>query len=83
MKTEEQIANLVNGHALDQFLTEYPDDMSYEDVILALRSDDAWALLDKGILIWSKFEDESAPEVADHIGNARWALNELVESILE
>ena len=57
MSIEEQAENF----ALMQWLSDYPSDMSYDEIIEAIRADE-W--LDKEIYVWELIENETPDEIA-------------------
>lgn len=62
----------VEKAAISQFLTDYPTDVSLEDVQkLILDGDDS-------IIIWQKFEDEDPKNLVDMINDMVYELRELV-----
>jgi len=50
--------------ALSIFLSDYPDDMSYDE-IMDLMASDTWAV--DGITVWEPFENNTLDQVADFI----------------
>lgn len=50
--------------ALSIFLSDYPDDMSYDD-IMDLMASDTWSV--DGITVWEPFENNTLEQVADFI----------------
>jgi hypothetical protein len=56
--------------ALNQWLSDYPADMTYNEIISQIESDD---YLDHDIVIWEPIEDYSGEEIAEIIHDTRRA----------
>ena len=65
--TNEEIQTKAENIALANFLSNSPDNMSYDEVIEALLNDSDNDLIDKDIYIWSPFEHFPASDVARYI----------------
>jgi len=70
--------------ALNQWLSEHPDTMSYDAILQALRSD-GFDWRETGIYPWELVEDEANEYIADLIEDTRKAFessaNDLVHGI--
>ena len=66
----KQIPHLTYGEqfALDEWLSHYPDDMSYADILKLLMEED-WSHED--ISVWVVVEDYPLSQVAEFIDNTR------------
>ena len=56
--------------ALDQWLSDYPDDLSYDDIIAKLEHGDSDWRVD-GIVYWEVVEHFMAEQVAEFIDDTR------------
>ena len=63
----KQIPHLTYGEqfALDEWLSHYPENMSYEDILDALTSED------ESITVWAAMKDHPLSHVAEFIDNTR------------
>jgi hypothetical protein len=64
MKLSEQFA-------LNQWLSDYPDDMTYEEIITALKVDNQWMVDD--ITVWYLVENNTTDQVAMFIEDTKEA----------
>ena len=64
MKASEQFA-------LNQWLSEYPDDMTYEEISTALKVDNQWMVDD--ITVWYLVENNTTDQVAMFIEDTKEA----------
>ena len=64
MKASEQFA-------LNQWLSDYPDDMTYEEIITALKVDNQWMVDD--ITVWYLVENNTTDQVAMFIEDTKEA----------
>jgi len=71
MKTSEKFA-------LNEWLSEYPDDMSYGE-ILELMSTDEWTIDE--ITVWEVVENYTLDQVSDFIENTRMHFGRVTEEI--
>ena len=71
MKTSERFA-------LNEWLSEYPDDMSYGE-ILELMSTDEWTIDE--ITVWEVVENYTLDQVSDFIENTRMHFERVTEEI--
>jgi len=56
--------------ALDQWLTDYPDDMSYADVLACMREpDNVWTC--ENITVWQTVENFTLDQVAEFIDDTK------------
>jgi hypothetical protein len=62
MKLSEQFA-------LNQWLSDYPDDMTYEEIITALKVDNQWMVDD--ITVWYLVENNTTDQVAMFIEDTK------------
>ena len=63
MKTSEHFA-------LDQWLCEYPDDLTYQEVLAIMRTpENTWSC--EEISVWEVVEDCTLDQVADFIENTK------------
>jgi len=69
MKTSERFA-------LNEWLSDYPDDMSYGE-ILELMSTDDWTIDD--ITVWEVVENFTLDQVSDFIENTRMHFERVTE----
>lgn len=65
--TEEQIKEKAEFIALGTFLSAWPNDLGYNDVMDLMTLHDAYDLADKGIDIWQPFENHSPEDVTGYI----------------
>ena len=71
MKTSERFA-------LNEWLSEYPDDMSYGE-ILELMSTDEWTIDE--ITVWEVVENYTLDQVSDFIENTRMHFERVTEEV--
>jgi len=71
MKTSERFA-------LNEWLSEYPDDMSYGE-ILELMSTDDWTIDE--ITVWEVVENFTLDQVSDFIENTRMHFERVTEEM--
>lgn len=64
MKLSEQFA-------LNQWLSDYPDEMTYEEIITALKVDNQWMVDD--ITVWYLVENNTTDQVAMFIEDTKEA----------
>jgi hypothetical protein len=57
--------------ALNQWLSDYPADMSYDDIIERLSVPNQW--MAKDLPVWSLVENNTTDQVADFIENTKRA----------
>jgi hypothetical protein len=55
--------------ALDEWLTEYPDDMTYDEIIALLNVENQWMVDD--ISVWYLVENNMTDQVAIFIGDTK------------
>jgi hypothetical protein len=67
--------------ALMEWLTEFPDDKTYDEIILMLRGDESeWTHPD--IDVWEVVENHTLDQVADMIENTRMHFESIVDDDL-
>jgi len=66
--------------ALNQWLSDYPVDWTYEQIIESIRSDDYDY---DDILIWELIEDETCYRVVELIEQTKWAFERTVQTLFE
>jgi len=71
MKTSERFA-------LNEWLSDYPDDLEYYD-ILEMMSQDDWSV--DGITVWEVVENYTLDQVSDFIENTRMHFERVTEEI--
>jgi len=71
MKTSERFA-------LNEWLSEYPDDLSYGE-ILELMSVDDWTVDE--ITVWEVVENYTLDQVSDFIENTRMHFERVIEEV--
>jgi len=71
MKTSEKFA-------LNEWLSDYPDDLEYYD-ILELMSQDDWSV--DGITVWEVVENFTLDQVSDFIENTRMHFERVTEEV--
>jgi hypothetical protein len=71
MKTSERFA-------LNEWLSDYPDDMSYGE-ILELMSTDDWTIDE--ITVWEVVENFTLDQVSDFIENTRMHFERVIEEV--
>lgn len=81
--TERELEAKAEQHALGQFLSEYPENMDYDEIIERLSTgtlddEDGNTL----ILIWEPFENRDPSTVAEDIENCKETTFELIKEIL-
>jgi hypothetical protein len=72
MKTSEKFA-------LNEWLSDYPDDLEYYD-ILELMSQDDWSV--DGITVWEVVENFTLDQVSDFIENTRMHFERVTEEVI-
>ena len=65
--TKEQIKEKAEFIALGTFLSSWPDNLSFDEVLESMERLGVYDLDDDGISIWQPFEDYPPNEVSDHI----------------
>lgn len=55
--------------ALNEWLTDYPDDMTYDEIIALLNVDNQWMV--DGITVWYLVENNTTDQVAIFIGDTK------------
>jgi hypothetical protein len=65
--------------ALNQWLSDYPADMTYNEIINQIESDD---YLDHDIVVWEPIEDYSGEEIAEMIEDTRRAFERHAAALL-
>lgn len=76
--TEEQKIKMAERHALDHFLSDYPHEKEYDDIIDQISEGNM-----DDILIWEPFENHDPGIVAGWIENLKDATIVLIENVLE
>ena len=71
MKTSERFA-------LNEWLSDYPDDLEYYD-ILEMMSQDDWSV--DGISVWEVVENFTLDQVSDFIENTRMHFERVTEEV--
>ena len=71
MKTSERFA-------LNEWLSDYPEDLEYYD-ILEMMSQDDWSV--DGITVWEVVENFTLDQVSDFIENTRMHFERVTEEI--
>ena len=71
MKTSEKFA-------LNEWLSDYPDDLEYYD-ILEMMSQDDWSV--DGITVWEVVENFTLDQVSDFIENTRMHFERVTEEV--
>jgi len=66
--------------ALMEWLSEFPDDKTYDEIIEMLNVDD-W--IDPDISVWEVVENYELSEVADMIENTRMHFESVTEGLIE
>jgi len=76
----KQIPHLTYGEqfALDEWLSDYPETMSYEDILLTLTTGDE----DNEITVWAAMENNQLSDIAEYIDNTRAHFDNVVGSTL-
>jgi hypothetical protein len=76
----KQIPHLTYGEqfALDEWLSDYPETMSYEDILLTLTTGDE----DNEITVWAAMENNPLSDIAEYIDNTRAHFDNVVGSTL-
>jgi hypothetical protein len=74
----KQIPHLTYGEqfALDEWLSDYPETMSYEDILLTLTTGDE----DNEITVWAAMENNLLSDIAEYIDNTRAHFDNVVGS---
>jgi hypothetical protein len=65
--TNEEIQTKAENIALANFLSNVPDNLSYDGIIEKLYEDSFDGLIDSDIVIWAPFEHFPASDVARYI----------------
>ena len=66
--TENKLS-VAERFALDEWLTEYPDDMTYDEIIALLNVENQWMV--DGITVWYLVENNTTDQVAMFIDNTK------------
>lgn len=66
--TENKLS-VAERFALDEWLTEYPDDMTYGEIIALLNVENQWMVDD--ITVWYLVENNTTDQVAMFIDNTK------------
>lgn len=66
--TENKLS-VAERFALDEWLTEYPDDMTYDEIIALLNVENQWMVDD--ITVWYLVENNTTDQVAMFIDNTK------------
>jgi hypothetical protein len=66
--TENKLS-IAERFALNEWLTEYPDDLSYDEIIALLNVDNQWMV--DGITVWYLVENNTTDQVAIFIGDTK------------
>jgi hypothetical protein len=76
----KQIPHLTYGEqfALDEWLSDYPETMAYEDILLTLTTGDE----DNEITVWAAMKDHPLSHVAGFIDDTRLHFERVVGSTL-
>jgi hypothetical protein len=61
--------SIAERFALNEWLTEYPDDLSYDEIIALLNVDNQWMV--EGITVWYLVENCTVNQVAIFIGDTK------------
>ena len=69
--TKEELEFKAGNIALSNFLSNYPDDMCYDDIIDLLLTESEDAVLEHDISIWEPFERHSNFDIARYIEDLR------------
>jgi hypothetical protein len=74
----KQIPHLTYGEqfALDEWLSDYPETMSYEDILLTMNTGDE----DNEITVWAAMENNPLSDIAEYIDNTRAHFDNVVGS---
>jgi len=64
--------------ALNEWLSDYPDDLEYHD-ILEMMSQDDWSV--DGISVWEVVENYTLDQVSDFIENTRMHFERVTEEV--
>ena len=74
----KQIPHLTYGEqfALDEWLSDYPETMSYEDILLTLTTGNE----DNEITVWATMENNPLSDIAEYIDNTRAHFDNVVGS---
>lgn len=75
MKTLRETAETF---ALNQWLSDYPAAMPYDEIISALESDDYF---DHDIVVWEPIEDYTGEQIAEMIDDTRRAFERHAASV--
>ena len=76
----KQIPHLTYGEqfALDEWLSDYPETMSYEDILLTLTTGDE----DNEITVWAAMKNNQLSDIAEFIDDTRLHFERVVGSTL-
>ena len=74
------IKDTAEQFALAQWLSDWPSDMTYDQILDAIRRDDYDS---DEIIIWQLIEDETAYQVVELIENTAWAFERTAQKLLE
>ena len=80
---EEQLDKLAENFALDHYLSEYPQDMEYDEIIERISSDNRDDEDDETIIvIWEPFENHDPASVSEHINDLKDAARKLIDNVI-
>jgi hypothetical protein len=74
MKLPEAAENF----ALCEWLSDWPSEWSYDEIIDAIRSDD----YHENISVWEQVEDEPAEKIVEMIESTKWAFKRTFHSVI-
>jgi|WetSurMetagenome_2_1015567.scaffolds.fasta_scaffold19810_5 hypothetical protein len=81
---EKELEDKANHHALGQYLSMYPSEMSYEDITKRLSNNNLEDDYGETIInIWEPFENKEPSEVAMYIEDCKQATLSLLKEIFE
>lgn len=72
-KTLDQMAELF---ALDHFLSEYPKDLEYNEVIGKIEE------MDEDVIVWEPFENTDPGNLTEYIENLKDSAKQLIKDAL-
>lgn len=70
--------NNVEYVALDQYLNEYPEDKTFDEIINILKNDN---VDDEGVEPCEYFEDWYRPAIAQEIENLKWSIEHHITQV--
>lgn len=76
-----KIQDTAEQFALSQWLSDWPSEWSYDEIIEVLQAA-TWVHRDSEISVWTIIEHMTGDQIADLINSTRWAFDQTVRKML-